>query len=151
MIALIQRVCSAKVEVADEIISEIGAGMLILLGIGMDDNDADIAYIGRKSVHLRIFGDEQGHLNRSLIETGGEVLIVSQFTLLADSKKGRRPSFTRAAAPEIAEPIYRKTCEEFRSHGIRVQEGVFGAMMKVSLINDGPVTIVVDSRDHVSV
>jgi D-tyrosyl-tRNA(Tyr) deacylase len=151
MIALIQRVCSAQVAVADEIISEIGAGMLILLGIGVDDNDADAAYIGRKSVHLRIFGDEQGHLNRSLIDIDGEVLIVSQFTLLADTKKGRRPSFTRAAPPDVAEPLYRKTCEEFRRHGIRVREGVFGAMMKVSLINDGPVTIIVDSGNHTTV
>ena len=147
MIALIQRVCSAKVAVGREVISEIGSGMLLLLGIGVDDNQTDIEYIARKSVHLRIFSDAQGNLNRSFIDTGGEILIVSQFTLLADTKKGRRPSFTRAAPPDIAKPLYLKTCEEFRSFGVRVQEGCFGAFMEVSLLGDGPVTIIINSRE----
>ena len=148
MIALIQRVCSAKVTVEKETISEIGPGMLILLGIGIDDDERDIEYIARKSVHLRIFSDEQGNLNRSLIDTGGEILIVSQFTLLADTKKGRRPSFTRAAPPDTAKSLYLKTCEEFRSYHVQVQEGCFGAYMAVSLIGDGPVTIIINSKEH---
>ena len=148
MIALIQRVCSVKVAVEGEVISEIGPGILLLLGIGHDDNQADIEYITRKTVYLRIFSDPQGNLNRSLIDTGGEILIVSQFTLLADTKKGRRPSFARAAPPAIAEPLYRMAIEKFRRYNIQVQEGCFGAMMEVSLINDGPVTIIVNSREH---
>lgn len=147
MIALIQRVCSAKVAVEGEVISEIGPGILLLLGIGHDDRQADIEYITKKTVYLRIFSDPQGNLNRSLIDTGGEILIVSQFTLLAYTKKGRRPSFTRAAPPATAEPLYRLAIEEFRRYDIRVQEGCFGAMMEVSLINDGPVTIIVNSRE----
>ena len=147
MIALIQRVCSAKVAVEGEAISEIGPGILLLLGIGHDDSQADIEYITRKTVYLRIFSDPQGNLNRSLIDTGGEILIVSQFTLLADTKKGRRPSFTRAAPPAIAEPLYRMAIDEFRRYDIRVQEGCFGAMMEVSLKGDGPVTIIVNSRE----
>ena len=150
MIALIQRVNSAKVAVKRETVSEIGAGMLLLLGIGIDDTEADLEYIARKTVHLRIYSDEQGNLNHSLMDTGGEILIVSQFTLLADTKKGRRPSFTRAASPDIAESLYRKTCEEFRRYDIRVQEGRFGAIMEVSLVNNGPVTIIIDSKEHTS-
>ncbi len=148
MIALIQRVCSAQVRVEGKTISEIGPGMLLLLGIGHDDSQEDIEYIVRKTVHLRIFSDSQGNLNHSLLDTGGEILIVSQFTLLADTKKGRRPSFSDAAPPQIAEPLYRKTLETFRRYGISVGEGVFGAKMEVSLINDGPVTIIINSREQ---
>jgi len=148
MIALIQRVSGAKVAVEKETVSEIGAGILLLLGISIDDTEADIEYIARKTVNLRIFSDEQGNLNRSLIDTGGEILIVSQFTLLADTKKGRRPSFTRAAPPAIAESLYKKTCEKFRTYGIGVQEGRFGAIMAVILTNDGPVTIIINSKEH---
>ena len=148
MIALIQRVSGAKVAVEKKTISEIGAGILLLLGIGIDDTETDIEYIARKTVNLRIFSDAQGNLNRSLIDTGGEILIVSQFTLLADTKKGRRPSFIRAAPPAIAESLYNKTCEKFRAYDIRVQEGRFGAIMAVSLINDGPVTIIINSKEH---
>jgi D-tyrosyl-tRNA(Tyr) deacylase len=148
MIALIQRVCSAQVRVDGQTISEIGPGLLLLLGIGHDDDQEDIEYIVRKTVHLRIFSDSQGNLNYSLLDTGGEILIVSQFTLLADTKKGRRPSFSGAAPPQTAEPLYRKTLEAFRRRGTQVSEGLFGAIMEVSLVNDGPVTIIIDSREQ---
>jgi D-tyrosyl-tRNA(Tyr) deacylase len=148
MIALIQRVCSAQVRVEGKTVSEIGPGMLLLLGISRDDNQADIEYIVRKTIHLRIFSDSQGNLNHSLLDTGGEILIVSQFTLLADTKKGRRPSFSGAAPPQVAEPLYRETLDAFRRHGIPVSEGFFGALMEVSLINDGPVTIIINSKER---
>jgi D-tyrosyl-tRNA(Tyr) deacylase len=147
MIALIQRVARAEVEIEGRPHSRIGPGILLLLGIGREDGPADIEYISRKTVHLRIFADEQGSMNRSLLDTGGEILIVSQFTLLADTKKGRRPSFSLAAPPEFAEPLYRKVIESFITHGVRVAEGAFGMMMQVTLTNDGPVTIIIDSRE----
>ena len=147
MIALIQRVNRAQVEVAGKIVSEIGPGILLLLGIGRNDGPQDIEYIAEKTVHLRIFGDEQGNMNRSLLDTDGAILVVSQFTLLADTRKGRRPSFSNAAQPQVAEPLYRQAIESFRHYGIRVGEGAFGARMQVSLMNDGPVTIIIDSKE----
>jgi D-tyrosyl-tRNA(Tyr) deacylase len=148
MIALIQRVACAEVEVDGNTYDGIGPGMLLLLGIGHGDDQSDIEYIIRKTVHLRIFSDDEGHLNRSLLDTGGDILVVSQFTLLADTRKGRRPSFSGAAPPEVAEPLYRKVIEGFGAHGMRVAEGSFGALMKVSLINDGPVTVIINSRER---
>jgi D-tyrosyl-tRNA(Tyr) deacylase len=145
MIALIQRVKSAQVK-TEHVIASIDAGMLLFLGIGSDDGERDIEYIANKSVNLRIFSDENGDLNRSLIDTGGDLLIVSQFTLMADLRKGRRPSFSAAAPPQIAEPLYRQTIGAFRRHGLRVAEGSFGAYMQVGLVNDGPVTIIIDSK-----
>jgi D-tyrosyl-tRNA(Tyr) deacylase len=147
MIALIQRVTRAEVEVEGKTRARTGPGILLLLGIGHGDNQDDIEYLIRKTVHLRIFSDDEGNLNRSLLDTSGEILVVSQFTLLADTRKGRRPSFSDAAPPEVAEPLYRKVIEGFGAHGVRVAEGSFGAMMKVSLVNDGPVTIIIDSRE----
>jgi D-tyrosyl-tRNA(Tyr) deacylase len=146
MIALIQRVSRAQVRVGNDTVSRIGPGILLLVGIGREDGPGDVEYIARKTVNLRIFGDARGHLNRSLLEIDGEVLIVSQFTLLADTKKGRRPSFSGAAPPEIAQTLYRQTIEAFSGAGARVREGSFGAMMQVSLTNDGPVTIIIDSK-----
>jgi D-tyrosyl-tRNA(Tyr) deacylase len=147
MIALIQRVSRAEVEVDGRVHARIGPGILLLLGIGHGDDQNDIEYIVRKTVHLRIFSDDEGQLNRSLLDTRGDLLVVSQFTLLADTRKGRRPSFSGAAGPEVAEPLYRKVIEVFGGYGLRVAEGSFGALMKVSLMNDGPVTIIIDSRE----
>lgn len=146
MRAVIQRVEKASVSVEGEIRGQIGAGLLVLIGVEEGDGDADFKYIADKVPNLRVFEDEQGKMNRSLLDVGGEVLAVSQFTLLGDARGGRRPSFITAARPETADPMYERLVADWRARGIRVETGVFGAHMKVSLVNDGPVTILLDSR-----
>lgn len=146
MRAVIQRVEKASVSVEGEIRGQIGAGFLVLIGVEEGDGDADFKYIAEKAPNLRVFEDEQGKMNRSLLDVGGEVLAVSQFTLLGDARGGRRPSFITAARPETADPMYERLVADWRARGIRVETGVFGAHMKVSLVNDGPVTILLDSR-----
>ena len=146
MRAVIQRVERASVSVEGEIRGQIGAGFLVLIGVEEGDGDVDFKYIADKVPNLRVFEDEQGKMNRSLLDVGGEVLAVSQFTLLGDARGGRRPSFITAARPETADPMYERLVADWRVRGIRVETGVFGAHMKVSLVNDGPVTILLDSR-----
>lgn len=146
MRAVIQRVERASVSVEGEIRGQIGAGFLVLIGVEEGDGDADFRYIAQKVPNLRVFEDEQGKMNRSLLDVGGELLAVSQFTLLGDARGGRRPSFITAARPETADPMYERLVADWRARGIRVETGVFGAHMKVSLVNDGPVTILLDSR-----
>ncbi|MGD9974893.1 MAG: D-aminoacyl-tRNA deacylase [Desulfatirhabdiaceae bacterium] len=146
MIAVIQRVKQSRVTVNGAIVGQIGCGMLTLLGIAEPDTANDVAFLTEKLVNLRIFEDESGKMNRSLLETHGEMLVVSQFTLLADCKKGRRPSFAAAARPEKAIPLYEQFVDRIRKTGIPVQTGQFGAMMDVTLINDGPVTLIVETR-----
>lgn len=146
MRAVIQRVEKASVSVEGEIKGQIGAGFLVLIGVEEGDGDVDFKYIADKAPNLRVFEDEQGKMNRSLLDVGGEVLAVSQFTLLGDARGGRRPSFIAAARPETADPMYERLVADWRARGIRVETGVFGAHMKVSLVNDGPVTILLDSR-----
>lgn len=146
MRAVIQRVEKASVSVEGEIKGQIGAGFLVLIGVEEGDGDVDFKYIAEKVPNLRVFEDEQGKMNRSLLDVGGEVLAVSQFTLLGDARGGRRPSFITAARPETADPMYERLVADWRARGIRVETGVFGAHMKVSLVNDGPVTILLDSR-----
>lgn len=147
MRALLQRVSSASVTIDGTIHSAIGAGLLILVGIEEADNTDDIAWLAGKIARMRIFGDDAGHMNLSLQETGGEALVVSQFTLHASTKKGNRPSFIRAARPEQAIPAYESFCAALTAElGRAVKTGVFGADMKVALTNDGPVTIWIDSR-----
>ncbi len=149
MKAVIQRVKNASVAVNGTTISEIGEGLLILLGIAEEDDPADIDWLSKKIVNLRVFHDEQGVMNRSLLETGGDAIIVSQFTLLASTKKGNRPSYIQAAKPEVAVPMYEAFVRQFEDLlGKAVGTGVFGADMQVSLNNDGPVTIVIDSRNR---
>ena len=146
MRAVIQRVERASVSVEGEIRGQIGAGFLVLIGVEEGDGDADFRYIAEKVPNLRVFEDEQGKMNRSLLDVGGELLAVSQFTLLGDARGGRRPSLITAARPETADPMYERLVADWRARGIRVETGVFGAHMKVSLVNDGPVTIFLDSR-----
>lgn len=147
MRAVLQRVERASVTVDGEVTGQIEAGLLVLLGIAADDAEADLAYIVRKIPVLRIFDDEDGHLNRSLLDEGGALLLVSQFTLLADTRKGRRPAYTRAMAPAAASEMVREAGRRWRGQGLRVEEGVFGAHMSVALVNDGPVTIILDSAE----
>jgi D-aminoacyl-tRNA deacylase len=144
--ALLQRVSYASVTVDEQVVGQIGKGLLVLLGVGQDDSEAQAKTLADKIVHLRIFEDDEGKMNRSLLDIGGEVLVVSQFTLYADIRKGRRPSFTDAAPPAIAEPLVERFQEAIAAHGIKVAGGVFGAMMEVELINQGPVTIWMDSE-----
>ena len=146
MIGLIQRVSESEVWVGDQRISSIKQGLLLLAGVAQDDEPEDVAYIAGKTVNLRIFGDEQGHLNRSLLDVKGEILVVSQFTLLGDTRKGRRPSFTRAASPRKAEHLYRLLVTELKKYNIGVKEGKFREMMEVKLSNSGPVTLIIDSK-----
>jgi D-tyrosyl-tRNA(Tyr) deacylase len=146
--ALLQRTTEASVRVGDEIVASIGAGLVILLGVSHDD-DAEVAdALARRVVELRIFRDDDGRTNRSLIDVRGEALVVSQFTLFADTSRGRRPGFTAAAAPEQAERLYQRFAAALREHDVRVETGRFGAGMAVSLVNDGPFTIWLDSAEH---
>ena len=145
MRAVIQRVSSAKVTIEGTVNGEIGKGLLVLLGVCDSDEEKDLEYIVEKTVGLRIFEDEQGKMNKALEEIGGSILVVSQFTLYGDARKGKRPSFIQAARPEKAIPLYEKFIEKCKSLGINVQTGEFGADMKVDLCNDGPVTIILDS------
>jgi D-aminoacyl-tRNA deacylase len=146
MRAVVQRVTDARVEVAGEVAGGVGAGFLLLLGVGRDDTESDADYLAEKIANLRVFDDDGGKMNRSLLETGGAVLVVSQFTLYGDVRRGRRPSYSDAAEPEKANQLYETFVERLRSFGVKVETGVFQAMMKVSLTNDGPVTILLDSR-----
>lgn len=145
MKALVQRVSSAAVSVSGTVVSSMGAGLLALVSFSPNDTPGDLDWMRDKLTGLRVFPDDAGLMNRSLTETGGGMLVVSQFTLHADTRKGKRPSFTGAARPEIAEMLYRVFIQKVREAGVVVGEGVFGAHMEVSLVNDGPVTIMVDS------
>jgi len=149
MRAVIQRVSEASVEVSDEVVGEIGAGLLVLLAVARDDERGDADYLAEKITNLRIFADDEGRMNRSLLETGGAMLVVSQFTLYGDVRRGRRPSYSDAAEPEKANELYEYFVERTRSLGVKVRTGVFQAMMKVRLVNDGPVTILLDSQKKV--
>jgi D-aminoacyl-tRNA deacylase len=142
--AVVQRVTQASVTVGGEVVSQIGPGALVLLGVAAGDTPVVSERLAGKVARLRIFENEDGRFDRSLVDVGGEALVVSQFTLLADTGKGNRPSFTAAAAPEVAEPLYERFCAALEGEGVRVARGVFGARMQVSLVNDGPVTIVLD-------
>ncbi len=146
MRALVQRVTSGKVEVGGEVPGRVGRGMVVLLGVTHTDTEADAAYLAEKCVNLRIFDDEQGVMNRSLLETGGGILAVSQFTLYGDTVKGRRPFYGAAARPEAAEPLYEKFMELLRGFGVHVESGVFGAEMALEIHNDGPVTLMLESK-----
>lgn len=146
MRAVIQRVSVASVEISNEVVGEIGAGLLVLLGVARDDTREDADYLAEKITNLRVFDDDEGKMNRSLLETVGEMLVVSQFTLYGDVRRGRRPSYSHAAEPEKANELYEYFVERVRSIGLKVETGVFQAMMEVSLVNDGPVTILLDSR-----
>ncbi len=146
MRAVLQRVRSASVEVGGETVGAIGAGVLVLVGAAAGDTSADATRLARKTAALRIFGDAAGRLDRSLVETGGAALVVSQFTLLAETRKGNRPSFPRAASAEAALPLYERYCQALAEAGVGVVErGRFGAAMIVSIVGDGPVTIVLDT------
>jgi len=147
MRAVIQRVAHASVEVDGQIVGRIGAGLVVLLGVAKGDTEADLAYLVEKIPALRIFGDEAGKMNRSLTEIAGGLLAVSQFTLLGDTRKGRRPGFDQAADPSIAKRLFGQFVETLRrTAGLTVETGVFGAHMKVALLNDGPVTFILDTR-----
>ncbi len=145
MRAVLQRVSSAAVEVDGATVGAVDAGLLILLGIGAGDTDDEAQLLAAKTVELRIFADAEGKFNRSLRDTGGAALVVAQFTLYADTRKGRRPSFTAAAPPTIAAALVERYTEALRVAGIHVATGVFGAMMRISLVNEGPVTIILDT------
>jgi D-tyrosyl-tRNA(Tyr) deacylase len=142
---VVQRVSRAKVTVEGRVTGEIGAGLMILLGVGKEDTSAIAAAMAEKASNLRIFEDEQGKMNRSLLEVKGEVLVVSQFTLYGDARGQRRPSFISAAPPELAKKLYEAFCEALRGLGVNVGTGIFQAMMSVELVNEGPVTILIDS------
>ncbi|MBL8865863.1 MAG: D-tyrosyl-tRNA(Tyr) deacylase [Gemmataceae bacterium] len=148
MRVVLQRVTSAKVVVAGETVGAIGRGWLALLGVAPTDTKADAAWLAEKTAYLRCFPDAEGKMNLSVLDIGGAVLAVSQFTLYGDCSKGRRPSFVGAARPEIAEPLYQTFVDGLRSFGIPMSCGVFGADMQVELTNDGPVTMIVDSRER---
>jgi D-aminoacyl-tRNA deacylase len=144
--AVVQRVARASVTVDGVEVSSIGSGLLVLLGVGTDDEQADVTWLADKVAQLRIFPDNSSVMNRSVEESNGAVLVVSQFTLHGDARRGRRPSYIAAAAPEKAEGLYEAFIEALRARGLEVAEGVFQAMMQVELVNDGPVTILLDSK-----
>ncbi|MBP1603313.1 MAG: dtd [Acidobacteria bacterium] len=146
MRTVIQRVSRARVLVGEDIVGEIGAGLLALIGVAGDDGPADVAYVAGKIRDLRIFDDEQGKMNRCVAEVGGSVLAVSQFTLYGDTRKGRRPSFDRAAPADAGRVLFDAVVAELRAAGLAVHTGTYRAHMRVDLVNDGPVTILVDSR-----
>jgi D-tyrosyl-tRNA(Tyr) deacylase len=148
MKAVIQRVSEASVKVEGKIVGEIGPGLVILLGIAGDDGEADADYLAEKIVNLRIFNDAEEKMNLNLLDVQGELLAISQFTLYANTRKGRRPSFIDAALPEKAEPLYEYCMKKIEEYGIKVSRGIFGAIMKVKIFNEGPVTIVLESKDR---
>jgi D-tyrosyl-tRNA(Tyr) deacylase len=145
--AVVQRVSRARVLVGGEVRAEIGHGLLVLLGVARGDEDAGARRLAGKVARLRVFEDDERRFDRSVLDIGGEALVVSQFTLIADSRlqKGTRPDFSKAARPELAEPLYERFCDALRELGVPVATGVFGARMEVSLVNDGPVTIILDA------
>jgi D-tyrosyl-tRNA(Tyr) deacylase len=145
MRAVVQRVRSASVEVAGQVVGAIGPGLLVLVGVGREDGPADVQYVAAKVKDLRVFEDAEGRMNRSVGDAGGAVLVVSQFTLYADARKGRRPSFDAAAPPDLARALCDDVVREVRAGGLRVETGVFQAHMRVTLENEGPVTILLDS------
>ena len=146
MRALVQRVTAGRVEIDGECVGKIERGLVILLGVTHQDTPEDVRFLVEKCVNLRIFEDDAGKMNRSLLDIGGEALIVSQFTLYGDAAHGRRPSFTAAARPETAIPLYEAFIEAVRSYGVRTETGRFGADMQLAIFNDGPVTLMVESR-----
>ena len=146
MRAVIQRVKSASVTVEGTLVSEIHKGLLVFLGVAQEDTPADVDYMASKITNLRIFEDDEGRMNLSILDAGGEALVVSQFTLCGDCRKGRRPSFIAAARPEKADPLYQAFMDEISRLGVPVKAGIFQAMMDVELINDGPVTMMLDSN-----
>lgn len=149
MRAIVQRVSSASVTIAGDPVAEIGHGLLLLLGVEEGDGPDDVAWLAPKIARMRIFPDDAGLMNRALTDTGGGAIVVSQFTLHASTRKGNRPSFLRAARPEVSEPLYLRFCDAFEQElGHPVGRGRFGADMQVALVNDGPVTIVIDSRNR---
>ncbi len=148
MRAVIQRVRRATVLVAETAAGQIGPGLVVLLGVGKGDRQEDVDWMVEKIAHLRIFEDAEGWMNRSILERGGEALVVSQFTLYGDVRKGRRPDFTAAAGSAEAEPLYQQFVQGFRDRGVTVQSGVFGARMLIRLENDGPVTLVLETPDR---
>ena len=146
MRAVVQRVTEASVSVDGAEKGRIGRGFMVLVGVSSDDNEADAEYLADKVAKLRVFEDSEGKMNLSLLDVGGEVLAVSQFTLYGDARKGNRPGFTSAAPPDKAEALYRKFVDVLKTRSLKVEEGVFRAHMKVYLVNDGPVTIILDSK-----
>jgi D-tyrosyl-tRNA(Tyr) deacylase len=146
MRAVVQRVRRAEVRVRGEVIGRIGPGLVVLVGIAKTDSEADLKILAEKTVNLRVFEDEQGKMNRSLLDTGGQVLCVSQFTLYGDCREGRRPSYDQAAGPEAARLLYEAFVATLRAYGVPVATGQFQAMMEVELVNDGPVTLLLDSE-----
>ena len=146
MRAVVQRVASASVTVGEEVTGAVGPGMMVLIGVSSEDGPADLKYIAEKVMHLRIYDDENGVMNRSILDAGGAILAVSQFTLYGDARGGRRPSYIRAAKPEEANRMYEELVERWREKGVTVETGRFRTEMKVSLVNDGPVTILLDSE-----
>lgn len=145
MRCVIQRVTQARVEINGEVVGSIDRGVMVLVGVGQGDSEKDCLALADKTAVLRIFADQDDKMNRSLIDVQGQALVVSQFTLLADCRKGRRPAFTAAAAPQLATQLYERYCQRLSEHGIEVQTGVFAADMQVHLTNDGPVTILLES------
>ena len=150
MRSVCQRVGEARVRVGGEVVAGIGPGLCILLGVAAGDGEAEAVRLAGKVARLRIFADDEGRFDRSILDIGGSALVVSQFTLIADTTKGNRPSFAGAAPPEQAEPLYERFCAELRALGVPVEQGVFGAKMEVELVNDGPVTIVLDVDGNVA-
>jgi len=148
MRAVVQRVTSASVQVEEETVGSIGPGMMVLIGVSTEDGPADLKYIAEKVMHLRIYDDENGVMNKSILDAGGAILAVSQFTLYGDARGGRRPSYFRAAKPEKANEMYEQLIALWRQAGIQVETGRFRTEMRVSLINDGPVTILLDSEKN---
>lgn len=146
MRAVVQRVSRAAVRVEGAVTGEVARGLLVLLGVGRDDGEDDARWMADKLAHLRVFEDAEGKMNRSVADVGGGLVVVSQFTLFGDARKGNRPGFTDAAPPEVANPLYERTCALLREEGLPVGTGVFRAHMDVELVNDGPVTILLDSK-----
>ncbi len=147
MRAVIQRVSKAEVEISGNICGEVKSGFMILLGVAHDDTHEDVEWLVKKTIALRVFNDQQGKMNLNIKQFGGSILLISQFTLQASTKKGNRPSFIKAAKPEHANPLYELFIERLNDSEIHVEKGIFGAYMKVTLTNDGPVTIIIDSKN----
>lgn len=146
MRAVVQRVTEASVTVDNECIGKVDKGFMVLLGVGKEDDETDMKYLADKILNLRVFEDEAGKMNISLLDISGELLVISQFTLFGDCRKGKRPSFDKAGHPDVANELYEKFVEYCKEQGVKTEKGKFGADMKVSLVNDGPVTIMLDSK-----